>query len=69
MFPVFVETSQGQLSISRLIRIYEKDGKIYFDYGRDGLIPLPQEEGKSLLKVLLPLMRERLRDWELGVVE
>jgi hypothetical protein len=68
MFPVFVETSQGQLSISRLIRIYEKDGKIYFDYGRHGLIPL-QEEGKSLLKVLLPLMRERLRDWELGVVE
>jgi hypothetical protein len=66
--PLFIETSKGHVNLALVTHIAEHANELVFVFERTQ-VGIPAAEGKSLMKVLLPLMRERLRDWELGMVK
>jgi hypothetical protein len=66
--PLFIETSNGHINLALVTLITEHAGELVFQFERS-MVALPAEEGKALMKTLRPLMRERLRDWELGMVK
>jgi hypothetical protein len=66
--PLFIETSRGHINLALVTHISEHAGELVFQFERS-VVSLPQEEGKALMKTLRPLMRERLRDWDLGMVK
>jgi hypothetical protein len=66
--PLFIETSRGHINLALVTLITEHAGELVFQFERS-VVSVPQDEGKRLMATLRPLMRERLRDWELGMVK
>jgi hypothetical protein len=66
--PLFVETSKGPINLSLVTHIYEHAGELVFQFERT-MVSVPEKEGKSLMAELLPTMRDRFIDWQMGVMK
>jgi hypothetical protein len=65
---LFIETSNGHINLSLVTHIYEHAGELVFQFERS-MVSLPRDEGKKLMALLLPLMRERFMNWQMGVLK
>ena len=65
--PFFIETSKGWVNLSAVTLIATHAGEVVFQFERS-MVAVPEKEGKAIITELEQAFRERLIDFQMGLL-